>query len=84
MHPDIDIALREEIEAVFLDIHQSEQGQAVLAPLMISQFIPPDDSSYDTVRQMAEDLRGSIAQTALKRRRGSIQTEADVENSTER
>ncbi|MHC4402023.1 MAG: substrate-binding domain-containing protein [Planctomycetota bacterium] len=82
VHPHIDATLREEIKEVFLDVHLSKEGQAVLAPLMINRFIPPNDSSYDPVRQMAEEARGRIGQTGLKRLRASMRTETRVENST--
>jgi len=83
VHPHIDTGLRKELEQVFLDMHRSKEGQAVLAPLMIDRFVTPNDSSYDQVRQMAEEARGRIARDVLKKLRSSTKTETDVENANQ-
>ena len=60
VHPRIDSTLREDLKRVFLTIHESEQGRKLLEPLKIDRFIPPDDASYDPVRQMAEKARKDL------------------------
>jgi len=83
VHPQMDAALRRELATVFLDAHKSQQGRAVLAPLMIDRFILPDDSSYDPVRAMAEEARGRIARTVLKRLRTTRRPKTSTDSSTE-
>lgn len=83
VHPRIEPGLRKELEQVFLDMHRSKEGQAVLAPLMIDRFVTPDDSSYDQVRQMAEEARSRIARNVLKKLRNSTKPKTDIENSNQ-
>jgi hypothetical protein len=83
VHRDIDTALRNKLQAVFLTLHQSKEGRAVLNPLMIDRFIPPDSNSYDAVRQMADEARGRIAQMVLRRLQDSRKPEPAADHSTE-
>lgn len=62
VHPGIDPALRGELRGVLLTMQESEEGQTVLAPLMIDRFIPLTDRAYDPVRRMPEDPSGLILQ----------------------
>jgi ABC-type phosphate/phosphonate transport system substrate-binding protein len=83
VHPDIDPALRDQLEGVFLSLHEHQEGRAVLEPLMIDRFIVPDDRSYDLVRQRADEARRRIAQTVLRRLRESRDAEKGSDHSTE-
>ena len=82
VHPDIDPALRDKLQAVFLSLHRDQEGRAVLAPLMIEQFIVPDTRSYDPVRQTADEARHRIAQNVLRRLRESRDAQKGSDHST--
>jgi hypothetical protein len=62
VHAGIDPALWEELRGVLLTLQESEEGQTVLAPLIIDRFIPLTDRAYDPVRRMPEDPSGLIRQ----------------------
>lgn len=49
--PHTDGELRRQVRQALLEMHQSERGRAILAGMHIDQFVPTDDSAYDSVRQ---------------------------------
>jgi len=83
VHPDIDAALRGELEEIFLNMHQSVEGRAALAPLKIDRFVLPNARSYDLVRQMATAARGRMARNVLQRLRRSSRSEIGAGSAVE-
>ena len=54
--PDIDPALRKKIKAVFLAMHGTAKGKAILDAMMIERFIEVPDANYDSIRKMERDV----------------------------
>lgn len=51
-----DQQLKDEARRVLLTMHQNGIGKAILDTLGIEQFVPVDDSAYNSVREMLADL----------------------------
>lgn len=51
-----DQQLKDAARQVLLSMHQDTAGKAVLDSLGIEQFVPVDDSAYNSVREMLADL----------------------------
>lgn len=58
VHPDLDPALKAQLQAVLLNMHTDPQGRQALQALLIDRFVQVDDSSYDSIRIMAAQIRG--------------------------
>lgn len=58
VHPDLHPALKTALAQALLDMHQDPQGRQALATLYVDQFTPPDPAAYETIRQMAAQVRG--------------------------
>lgn len=54
--PALDQEIKARLRSLFLNMDQDEAGQAVLKSLSIDRFVIGDDSSYDTIRRMADEL----------------------------
>ena len=52
--PDLKARLRETI----LGMHEDPRGRAILDGLMIDRFVVPDQSSYESIREMLRKVRG--------------------------
>lgn len=52
VHPDIDSTLKAKIRGILLNMHKDEEGRKILAEIHIDRFIVPNDSDYDSVREM--------------------------------
>ncbi|ACB84245.1 phosphate/phosphite/phosphonate ABC transporter substrate-binding protein [Natranaerobius thermophilus] len=52
--PKLKTSLKEDIKNFFLELHETSNGQYILEQLGIEQFEPAQDSSYDSIRDMAE------------------------------
>lgn len=59
VHPRLDPQLRQQIQRVFLTMHEREEGRRILAELMIDRFIVLDERPYDPVRQMVARMGGA-------------------------
>jgi phosphonate transport system substrate-binding protein len=44
--------LKAELRRIFLAAHQDEEGRAILAKMMIEEFVPIADNAYDSIREM--------------------------------
>ncbi len=51
---DIDPVLKEKIKNIFMDMHKDPAGKAILDGIMVDKFIVPQDSDYNSVRDMAD------------------------------
>lgn len=56
VHPRLDRVLKEQLRTVFLTMHQNTEGQAILAALGVDRFLPPNTTSYDSVRMMRDHV----------------------------
>ena len=54
--PRLDAGLKRQLREVFLEMDRDPQGKGVLRDLLIDRFVVPDDSIYDTVREMRSYL----------------------------
>jgi phosphonate transport system substrate-binding protein len=59
VHPGAPRGFKERLREVFLRMHEDPEGRAILQELKIERFIVPEDSSYDSVREMQDWLEGS-------------------------
>ena len=57
VHPQIDPALRAELQQVFLSMDKDDEGRAILKQLMIDRFVAGEPALYDSIREMASVLR---------------------------
>jgi len=48
----IQSSTKKAIRKALLEMHKDQLGQEILHGMMIDRFVEPDDSSYDTVREM--------------------------------
>lgn len=57
VNPRLDPALKAELRAAFLGMDEDAEGVKVLRGLGVDRFVVPDDSIYDSVREMRAFLR---------------------------
>lgn len=54
--PGVSIQTREKLENIFLDMHSSDEGMAILQHLKIERFRVQEDDNYNTIREIAEEV----------------------------
>jgi phosphonate transport system substrate-binding protein len=54
VHPRLKPEMKAQLRDILLNMHQDEEGKAILAKLHIDRFVLPDESAYDSVRRMLE------------------------------
>jgi phosphonate transport system substrate-binding protein len=57
VNPGLDPQLKAQFRDVFLDMDKDNRGRELLAQFRIDRFIVPDDSIYDSVREMRSYLQ---------------------------
>jgi phosphonate transport system substrate-binding protein len=57
VNPGLDPSLKAQLRSVLLGMHEDQDGAAILARIGIERFVVPDDSIYDSVREMRAFLR---------------------------
>jgi len=57
VNPHLDPGLKQELQGVFLGMDKDAEGLAILRKLQLDRFVVPDDSVYDSVREMRKFLR---------------------------
>lgn len=57
VNPRLDEQTKSDLRAVFLEMSEDPEGRPILAALDIDRFVVPDDSVYDSVREMRTYLR---------------------------
>jgi phosphonate transport system substrate-binding protein len=57
VNPNLDQELKARLREIFLGMDGNSQGRELLQRLLIDRFIVPDDSIYDSVREMRAYLR---------------------------
>lgn len=70
----LDHKLRERIQTALLSMHQTPEGHAILAGMMIDRFVPGDDSNYDSIRALRRKIDGK---TTKMKSSGSINGSLD-------
>lgn len=66
---DFDPNLMEKIRSVFLNMHKTEQGKAILDAMMIDAFVQISDKEYDSIREMESAVTDN-SRTVLKKTKG--------------
>jgi len=57
VHPALNPQLKAQLRSVLLNMDQDEQGYEILKNLMIDRFVVVEESLYDSIREMANQLR---------------------------
>lgn len=57
VNPRLDTGLKEQLRDTLLRMHEDPRGSAILRELDVDRLIVPDDSIYDSVREMRAYLR---------------------------
>ncbi len=57
VQPQLDPELKEQLRQIFLTMHEDPDGQNILAVLGVDRFLPPNVTSYDSVRIMRDRVR---------------------------
>lgn len=54
--PGLDVGTRKQLESLFLELHTTPEGAAILRVLGIDRFVVPPDSAYDPIRRMLREV----------------------------
>jgi phosphonate transport system substrate-binding protein len=57
VNPRLDPQLKAQLRRAFLEMHENPEGEEILRDLNVDRFVLPDDSIYDSVREMRDYLR---------------------------
>lgn len=57
VHPALNLQLKEQLRTVLLNMDQDERGYQILRNLMIDRFVVVEESLYDSIREMAAQVR---------------------------
>jgi len=57
VRPTLDPGQKSILKELFLTMHESPDGRAALAPLMIDRFVGISDSAYESVRSALREVR---------------------------
>jgi phosphonate transport system substrate-binding protein len=60
VNPRLDPQLKADLRQVFLEMDEESEGRAILRHLKVDRFAVPDDSIYDSVREMRAYLREHV------------------------
>ena len=52
VHPSLDPKLKSQLRDLLLNLHEHEEGKAILLKMGVDRFVLPDDRAYDSVREM--------------------------------
>jgi phosphonate transport system substrate-binding protein len=52
VRPGLEPRLKRKIKEILLDMHNNEEGKAILQGLMVDRFVEIDDSAYDSIRRV--------------------------------
>jgi len=63
---DIPDDVRQQVRALLTELHESEEGKAVLAAMAITRFLPASDKEYDVVRSYVERFEREVRKVATK------------------
>lgn len=54
--PGVSMETRDKLEKIFLDMHNTDEGMAILQHLKIEKFRIQEDKNYDCVRKIADEV----------------------------
>jgi len=54
VHPALDPALKAKLRTILLNAHTTPRGKELLDKMMTEQFVPINDSAYDSIRDMKQ------------------------------
>nr|WP_159071922.1 MULTISPECIES: phosphate/phosphite/phosphonate ABC transporter substrate-binding protein [Carboxydocella] len=57
--PGLDAKLKERIAEIMLNLHQRQDGQAILRRLQIERFEPGNDQDYEVIRKLAQQVKNN-------------------------
>jgi len=57
VHPQTPPAVKESLKKIFLEMDKDPEGKKILSEIRIERFIVPEDSSYNSVREMQKWLK---------------------------
>ena len=57
VHPQTPLAVKESLKKIFLEMDKDPEGKKILSEIRIERFIVPEDSSYNSVREMQKWLK---------------------------
>jgi len=57
VHPALNPQLKEQLRTTLLDMDQDERGRQILKDLMIDRFVAVEESLYDSIREIAAQIR---------------------------
>lgn len=60
VNPRLDPDLKARLQSVLLDMDADARGREILSKMMIDRFVVPNDSIYDSVRQMRSHIRDRL------------------------
>lgn len=52
VHPNVSLALRQQLAGILLGMSNDPRGREVLARLGVDEFVRPDESAYDSIEEM--------------------------------
>jgi len=52
IHPGIDPELKKKLREILLKMHKDKRGKEILKGMMVDKFVLPDDSEYNSIREM--------------------------------
>lgn len=56
VNPKLDTQLKQQLESLFLGLHDSDEGSSILSSLAIDRFVVVSDGTYDSIREMKNKL----------------------------
>jgi len=56
VHPSLDQEIKARLRSLFLNMNKGEAGRAILDDIHIERFVMGNDTSYSTIRRMADEL----------------------------
>ncbi len=54
--PTLDSQLKQQLQSLFLGLHDSDEGSSILSSLAIDRFVVVPDDTYDSIREMKNKL----------------------------
>lgn len=57
VRPHLAPELKEQLKQTFLNMHQDEKGKQILKEMQIDQFVPIENSAYDSIRDMMSKMK---------------------------
>jgi phosphonate transport system substrate-binding protein len=56
VRPALDPQLKQQLQEFFLNLHNSEEGRAILDKMAIDKFVTVSDDIYDSIREMKREM----------------------------